>query len=912
MERQHVNPNSLPNPTGELGPNFQFTSVSGQHRVELVELAGNMNLVGASFLTANEFDLSALGASVDLEGIWNVSGLGIGEWKHVATGGRDQYVRIVTKGHLFPYGHRAVYVQVFERVLEADPVGQWSDAVVQETSFLKVLQPTMEYGSAAAPGATGQPFHGNSWPFASITMKTLITPPLASFTAVPFGSLDSLEIIAPPKLNPQGPAQAVLIYSLNNTEVSWSAEGVDWAGNEVHIDSPLVFMFGYDVVNHYGNEFDPEPYSKSAPLDNYGTTKGVSSQVAEAYNALAASHRTATTYGAKIRYAPPVADSSPQGGTMHPTTSLVMLASTAFSDPTAPGASWPAASLSELFYYQQPAFYPAIGSARVHLPAAEGLSRTSFNDSTSGSTGGVALEYYADWVEASIPSSPYAFNSGSVYMQFADYANAGNNPAKGPTLQFPGDAVGGIATPNVNATGLSANAGLVSGPLETYATTGRQSPASYFPGLTGSSAPQLLGGLTLGTILGSFLNENGLPNIVNDPDPVTGIRTVTYSMVAQTTQWPNTNTNPNANPIFQPLGNNPNSPAPGDGTMTLTAVITISPSGSSTYVVNGSISPFVINILGQGSSLDFLLIPFNKCTFSTQSGSKPDIHVEIGNVQFQGALTFVNALEQFLEALGGSGFQVTVTPTQISAGFSISLPDIGIGIVDISNLGMSASVVVPFLGAPALATFSFASQEKQFLVTVSMFGGSGFITLVLGLQSVQQISASIEFAGNFSLDLYVASGGITLTAGIYYNYSAPGQPMEGVTLSGFVKLVGSLEVLGIISVTVELDLSLTYYNDPTTNTNYVEGTATLSASIHIIFFTITIPITIHKQFTGSSGSSSASPMEKMMASVPKALGEKHAPHILPHQDPVPVDTVGFAGLITDANTWASYCDAFGG
>jgi hypothetical protein len=852
----------------ENGPEFQFSSLTSLDRQEIVILSADFNFQGAAYIPYKRFDMSALGADVDLDGFWDVRNYGLAEWRHVATAGRDHYVRIVQRGYLYPLGHRAVIVHVVERNVLQDPAnpGRWSDGVLQQQVFIKVTQPVVNYPQF------GQPFDGNSWPFTRVEMKTLITPPLATG--------QSPGVITPPAAHPTEDAQ--LIYVQNGAtaaEVQWIWVATDLSGKEVHLSSPLFFLYGEDDVRGYLDEYNPGAWSP-----NSTPPSGITAYVAPQYNLIDPSFRTVTANGAHIKYSPE--GDGKVGSTTHPTTSFVLGAGSAILDPTTPTVPGSPPSDQALFTNQQPSFYPAIMTALVRLPAAEGLSRGDFNDSTNN---GIGIQYYPDYVTNGL------VNSGQVYMELVDAA--GPSPKGAPTLKFPGDAVGGIATPNINVTGLSSTAGTVSGPLDTYASAGSQSPSAYFPGLTGPSAPQLFGGLTLGQILQSFTNEFGLPTIVNELDHATGVRTVHYTMTAALQNYQG---------IFVP--NDPN------GTMTLTATITIAPNGSSSYIVVGTIDPFVVNIMSASSSLYFLQIPFNKAKFTSQSGKKPDIKVEVGQIQFEGALQFVNTLEQFLEDLGGSGFQVNVLPTEIKAGFSISLPDISIGIVDLSGLAMSASVEVPFLGAPALATFSFASKEHQFLVTVSMFGGGGYITLVLGLHAVQQVTASVEFAGSFGLDLYVASGSITLTAGIYYEYDAT----TGVQLTGFVKLVGTIQVLGIISVTVELDLTLTYQALPS-GQNYVSGTATLSLSIHVIFFTISIPITIHKQFSGSGTAPPAAPAIERYIPVQGKAGaveERPALGALPDNNPqgppTVIPTTTFATLVTEAGTWATYCSAFAG
>src|SRR6202012_2733635 len=43
--------------------------------------------------------------------------LTVEQWKHVATVGRDHYVRVVYKGYLAPFAHRASLVKVTERFI---------------------------------------------------------------------------------------------------------------------------------------------------------------------------------------------------------------------------------------------------------------------------------------------------------------------------------------------------------------------------------------------------------------------------------------------------------------------------------------------------------------------------------------------------------------------------------------------------------------------------------------------------------------------------------------------------------------------------------------------------------------------------------------------------------------------------
>ena len=61
---------------------------------------------------------------MDVRGVWNsealgAEGLNLLEWRHITSQARDQYVRIVSAGYLFPTGHAAARVDVYERKFQS-------------------------------------------------------------------------------------------------------------------------------------------------------------------------------------------------------------------------------------------------------------------------------------------------------------------------------------------------------------------------------------------------------------------------------------------------------------------------------------------------------------------------------------------------------------------------------------------------------------------------------------------------------------------------------------------------------------------------------------------------------------------------------------------------------------------------
>jgi hypothetical protein len=856
------------------GPCFQFSSLTQSNRNDIVELSANFNLAGAAYIEASTLELSALGATTNLLGQWNPpQTINLTEWHHIAATGRDVYVKIVNRGWLFPLGHQAVLVEVIERAFVPDPVngGFYADAYLGRKQYVRLLQPTKQYP------ALGQPFNANDWPFGQVTITTLVSPELDA----QLPELTSLTTPSTPPTSTGKSAQALLLTHDQGTAVSWSLVATDLAGNELHLAVPLVFVFGEDTQSGFPSEFD----------------QGNAANWASAYNSLATSYRITTGSGQPLRLAPEAG--GPAGGTTHPLVDLTLGAATPSADPNTTSAPSNPPSQSDLQNARQPAFYPVLSSATVLLKAADALSgrSTGFTDGNPNGVG-VGVKYFADYVVSGLPEqaqTPVPLNG--VYAELTQAAAS----AADTLLSFPANLVGGLATPNLLVAGISAITGPVGGTstgLMSYASSAGQSLSSgelqqrvqsYFAaaGNTASLLPQLLGGLSLPQILAAFAIDlpGGLPNLTVTTDGSTV--TVRYSLQATLTSFPSGTSTPKGPPVFVPDGS---------GLFSLDATAVITPTATS-YQVNGSITPFTIYLVAE-NNLQFIVIPFNGLTFSAATGTKTKVDVSIGAVEFTGALAFVETLQEYLNDLGGGALSIAVTPTEVDVSSSISLPPVKVGVFNLSGISFSAGLTVPFLGDPAVLTFGFASQDNPFVLTVSMFGGGGFLALGLGYGQVQTVQASFEFAGQFALDIGVASGGVTLAAGVYYSYDAS----SGTTLAGFVRLTGELEVLGIVSISAELDLTLVYVSGP--SGNYVQGTATLQVTISICFFSASVPIKVTKQFGGAH--SSSAPMISRLA------GDGEAPSLSEPAAQQAINPISFDQLVPTHALWESYCGAFAG
>jgi hypothetical protein len=89
---------------------------------------------------------------------------------------------------------------------------------------------------------------------------------------------------------------------------------------------------------------------------------------------------------------------------------------------------------------------------------------------------------------------------------------------------------------------------------------------------------------------------------------------------------------------------------------------------------------------------------------------------------------------------------------------------------------------------------------------------------------------------------------VYVKAGIYYKMEKT-NGQEDCQLTGYFRLGGSVEVLGIITVSAEFYMSLTY---DITN-DKVWGQATLTIKIEILFFSISVDLHVERKLKGSNG-----------------------------------------------------------
>ncbi|HKX41758.1 MAG TPA: hypothetical protein VJO99_11405 [Burkholderiaceae bacterium] len=241
----------------------------------------------------------------------------------------------------------------------------------------------------------------------------------------------------------------------------------------------------------------------------------------------------------------------------------------------------------------------------------------------------------------------------------------------------------------------------------------------------------------------------------------------------------------------------------------------------------------------------FIELNFEKIEFTVDSAAKMNVDVLLSDIKFVGPLSFVETLKDLIPLDGFSDPpHLDITPQGIDAGFSLSLPNLAVGMFSLTNLSLGAGFTVPFIGQPLSVRFNFCSREQPFNLTVTLFGGGGFFGITLDPHGIQILEASFEFGASIAVDFGVASGGVHVMAGIYFRME-----QSACSLTGYFRLGGEVSVLCIISASLELYLELKYEFD----TGKCSGKAELTIEVSIFMFSISVTVTCERKFAGSNG-----------------------------------------------------------
>ncbi len=693
--------------------------------------------------------------------------LDLTEWDHLATEGRDHYVKVVYAGYLYPFGHAASLVKVTERkfipaeLMPAAPGFASSvTAVLREHMYIVVREQEKSYP------ASGYAFGGREMPFHSrIRIDTKVTP----------------DIDAPPQSGDPGFfSQYSFWVTIDQVNFQFHLTAEDLSGAKIDFLAPLIFVS--DSETNVGAVY-PAASDASSVKANY---------VASGFGPIS------SVRGKKVAYADPSA-----GDTSLKTSGL-------YFD----------TQITSAFPFASAPFIPVLTQAQIVVPSIEELL---------GISTPVDIQFYPRYLQQGLDA-----NAG-VFVLVSALSGQSLQP-----ISFSAQKAGGFATPGFTVTALSARKGMVAGSPDD-AANGLINPSIFFGGL--SVTPELFGTIPLGNLIPVDVNTKLAAASKNAPE----IRSKELpnkkqpTQVVTTVNWSPDLTDYSIGPVQIQFNSDGNQSA-----LSLNAQLIRPLDGSpSQATIKGDLSHFEITLLG------VVGIGIDSIKFTSVNGSKTNVVVKLANkgaIQFLGPLHFIQTLAEILPPglFGGDGPSIDLTATALKVSYTLGLPPISIGVFSLENISIMAGVDLPYLDGKPGFEFAFAKRSSPFLLTVECLGGGGFVHLILTADGIQMVEGALEFGGEFSIDLGVASGGVHIMAGIYFQLAG-----SNSTLTGFVDIGGEVSVLGIISISIDLNLSLSFIH--TSSGDKIQGRATLTISVSVLFFSISVSVSVERSFGSGSG-----------------------------------------------------------
>lgn len=468
-----------------------------------------------------------------------------------------------------------------------------------------------------------------------------------------------------------------------------------------------------------------------------------------------------------------------------------------------------------------PRFLPMMYTADVDVPAVRQISGNSSHSTikldetytaASGSDFGNKAEVFAQLVGAQTP------------------------------VNFSSDKTGGMVAPDFNIAGLSRYFGPVGAKDIKEFAAGTFTPIDVFP-----ESVKVLGGIELRSIISPVINAT--PDAAGDKIPqLQTIRTeVGGKQVFQTTYvW-----DVPSEFLVKAAGAFKKTAA--SQFFIKTTVTTPLDGTSPSFEIHGGLKNFAV-ILLPGKGKELVALHFTSAEFIARPNQKVDFGIIFNKFEFLGDLSFVNKLSEVIpmDGFDDPPFLDLVPPPDagVRVGFTLGVPTVGIGIFTLQNISFGASFFLPFIGKPANLRLNFCERHRPFILTVSLFGGGGFFAIDIGFEGVQQIEAALEFGAAIALNLGVASGTASIMGGVYYRGTG-----SAIELSAYFRAAGALSVLGIITVSVELYIALTFtskgFDPPAPHEGMLWGQASITVKIKIVFFTIKVSVGIEREFAGS-------------------------------------------------------------
>jgi hypothetical protein len=862
-------------------------SLDAFDRHNIMHLSSNFRLPDGNdetrFYEPNPVDvgllaLTSLGAWIDARGVWpfrQPTGLSVEEWRHRATLGRDHYVRVVYAGFLFPFGHRASVIKITERMFHGDDPG--NPAYLRQRMFLVVREPLKTYRSSGLrydgsdADRTGEQYD-LMMPFEAVRILTLVSP-----------------LLDPPeKDDVAGKGQGAFWPNVGGQPFKFHVSARDTDGNQVDMAMPLIFVGKEETDHVHAGSVIPaqvQPEYETAVWSGTTTKRAkvplLGQKIAFAKSADADDTAFAVqtlTFGAevpakakydalgpkKVRFFPVVRKADVDVPSLQRIAHTSKPASVVYPHAYLFHGFGADETAGQIFLEADPD--PAVAKLGVPFSAQgdrsgglvtpdlelSGISRVTgpvSGDLTAAAKGSFNP---GDWFGALSGAKLFGVLSLADILEEVGFDELDKLPQlTGQALNQVEQVISGLErlqrlvsvnpAPQTGAlrtlltqlldeeTG-SIQALMDHGPVATVAAqlAAVDSELTNLPAtLPGSDVPP---GPRAVIVQSAATVQKGLKAVLDQVDLLDSYAAGDDLPTALNARF-------DWRPQIKEYG--PFKPKPsGDYRNLLLSVEAMDAQHGldQTFTTTCSLDDFVLD-------LEVLVLDFERIQLQALAGRKMDVDVRFGGFKFAGPLEFVETLRELIPFDGFSDPpEIQVTPAGITAGFTMGLPNLSVGVFSLENLSLGAGFDVPFVGKPVSTWFAFCTRENPSRLTVSLFGGGFYLGVTVDAEGLQIFEGAIEFGAACSVDFGVASGSVSAMAGLYFKIEG-----SDFTLAGYFRLRGEVEALGIVSVSIELYLEMRYES----GSGKCTGTATLSIEIDVALFSTTIEISCTKKFAGS-------------------------------------------------------------
>lgn len=773
--------------------------------------------------------LSSAGAWLDLNAKWDSDRYRpffspLDSWDHIAPMGRDQYVRVVKPGYLFPLGQKAYLNKITYRKIVGDNNPQ---AALFQLFYITLGDPMA-------------PFARRDIPLVVASLSPGRTPNLKTPTSAAF-------------------FWPTLIGA--NDPFEWKVNGSDHDASAVHLQAPMLFVFAGPDVN------------AAAVLAAYetGATIPAHNQTIAFAPALAGDQGTAAARAnAEVETLTLSGIAGRSTSTPFLKKAKVIVPAIRRLTPTAPSSD-----VSYPDIYRDKGFGPAnVGNVFLKL-----ASKSELNFGSSEKAGGfirpdVAVDglargtgLVADVAEAAaggfdakklfsagLPKLFGLFDLSDLIVDglldlapkfitealdrvsaiIADlqalkeaaekYAQAPALPALATEVQ---NSIAELLAGDSAAIGVARITAALGNAATAIDTLAADLPGQPLEPIARATFDKLIAGLQ--PALKAFDVVEAVLAFAEGFDPGGGEFRAKMVWHPELRNFPNTD-----HPVFEMK--NP------DKALTVSVEVRAAGPNPAGAEIAAQLDDFQLNLL---PGFELMAVKFKRLAFRGSTARKPEVDVVFDELEFVGVLAFVEVLKELIPLDGFSDPPFLDVSTEgIAAGFTIALPNVAIGVFSLTNISLGADVRVPFLGQVVSVGFNFCTRERPFCLAVAFLGGGGFVGLRLSPEGMVLLEGALEFGAIVALDFGVASGSVSVMAGIYFKIEGS----EG-QLTGYLRIRGEVDVLSLISASIELYLALEYF----TADDKLVGEASLKITVEILFFSASVTVRARRVFAGSNG-----------------------------------------------------------